>query len=391
MSDQLTLPTGDLAAEIIAAIDRQPGITVPEIAMKLGASASDVYRAMPGIAEAIVKVDRQFYPPGSEPQPDPTPAPSPTPPAVEPPAEPAQQAPVDPSATLIISHINEQGTLVEGTQRGDGSRDALRAAQFKWSRNLGAWYMPNSRGRAAKRARIEYLQTQLEQAGFTVKVEIEEYDAAQAFETLQTHGDERAALHAGRAAAEQARSDARYQASSEAVRGVEPGQPILAGHHSQPRHERDLARSHSQMGASVAHSRKAERAAGRAAEVERQTQRRSNPVVMGRRAERLEAEQRALERRLNGAGEAPRRRAELADIKAEITFLHQQMADSGVKQYTKADLQPGDLVQIRGSWREVAKTNTKTVAVKTGYSWTDKYPYYEITAHERPARSATAA
>jgi hypothetical protein len=389
MSDQLTLLTGDVAADIIAAIGRQPGITVPEIAVKIGVSASDVYRVMPGIAEAIVKVDRQFYPPGGDPT---VPlAPSPTPPAVERPAEPAQQAAVDPSATLVISHTNDEGTIVQGTQRGDGSRDALRAARFKWSRNLGAWYMPNSRGRAAKRARIEYLQTQLEQAGFTVKVEIEQYDAAQAFETLQIHGEERAAMQAGRAAREQTRSAARYQASSEAVRGIEPGQPILAGHHSQPRHERDLARSHSHLGASVAHSRKAERAAGRAAEVQRQTQRRSNPVVMGRRAERLEAEQRALERRLRGAGEQPRRRAELEDVKAEIAFLHEQMADSGVKQCTRADVQPGDLVQIRGSWREVAKANPKTVAVKTGYSWTDKYPYYEITAHERPAASASRA
>ncbi len=356
MSDQLTLPTGDLAAEIIAAIGSQPGITVPGIAMTIGASVSEVYRAMPGITEAIVKVDRQFYPPGGDPTPTPVPAPSP---AVEPPAEPAQPATVDPSATIVISHTNDEGTLVQGTQRGDGSRDALRAARLKWSRNLGAWYMPNSRGRAAKRARIEYLQTQLEQAGFTVKAEIEQYDAAQAFETLQTHGEERAAMHAGRSAREQTQSDARYQASSDAVRGIEPGQPILAGHHSQPRHERDLARSHSHMGASVAHSQKAERAAGRAGEVQRQTQRRSNPVVMGRRAERLEAEQRALERTLRGAAEQPRRRAELQDVKAEIAFLHEQMAASTVKQYTRVDLQPGDLVKIRGSWREVTKANPR--------------------------------
>lgn len=389
MSDQLTLPTGDLAAEIIAAIGSQPGITVPEIAVKIGASASDVYRAMPGIAEAIVRVERQFYPPGGDPTPTPVLAPSPA--AVEPPTGLAQPAAAGESATIVISHTNDEGTLVQGTQRGDGSRDALRAARLKWSRNLGARYMPNSRGRAAKRARIEYLQTRLEQAGFTVNVEIEQYDAAEAFETLQTHGEERAAMHAGRSAREQARSDARYQASSDAVRGIEPGQPVLAGHHSQPRHERDLARSDGHMGASVAHSRSAERAAGRAAEVQRQTQRRSNPVVMGRRAERLEAEQRALERTLRGGGEQPRRRAELEDVKAEITFLREQMADSGVKQYTRADLQPGDVVQIRGSWREVAKANPKTVAVKTGYSWTDKHPYYEITAHERPAASASRA
>lgn len=289
----------------------------------------------------------------------------------------------EPRGTILISHTNDEGTLVHGTQREDGSRDALRAASLKWSRNLGAWYMPSSRGRSVKRGRIEYLQTQLENAGFTVKVEIEQYDAAQAFDTLQAHGKERAAMHSDTADREEARSDARYEASNEAVRGIEPGQPILVGHHSQRRHERDIERSHAHMSASVAHTKKAERAAGRAAEVERRTKRRENPVVMGRRVERLEADQRALERRLNGAGEAPGRRADLADVQKEIAFLQQRIADSGVKQYTRADLQPGDLIQVRGSWREVVRTNPKTVAVKTAYSWTDKYPYYEITAHKR--------
>jgi hypothetical protein len=375
--------TPNLAADIVATVAADPGISVPEIALKLGVSASVVYGAMPSIAEAIVKVDRQFYPPGGEPQPPVPPAPSPPPATIEP--HPAgQDAPVQGRATLVISHTNDQGTLVAGTQRDDGSRDALRTARFKWSRNLGSWYLPNSRGRAAKRGNIEHLQTLLEAAGFTVEVEIEEYDPARAFETLQTHGEERADMHAGRADREHARSDARYQASHEAVRGIEPGQPVLVGHHSQRRHERDLNRSHDHMSASIAHTRSAERSAGRAAEVQRRTERRENPVVMGRRIERLEADQRTLERRLKGAGEAPRRRAELADIIAEIAFLQQQIAASGVKQYTREDLQPGDAVKIRGSWREVVKTNAKTVAVKTGYSWTDKYPYYEITGHHRP-------
>ncbi|HEY3944418.1 MAG TPA: DUF3560 domain-containing protein [Solirubrobacteraceae bacterium] len=389
MSQHSTHSTSDsnIAVDIVNAIAGQPGLTVPEIAVKLGVSLNVLYREMPRIADAIVQVNRRFYPPGHQPESSAPAAARPsTAPAVETSAE-LSKRPDAPSATLSITHTNEEGTLVHGTQRDDGSKEALRRWGYKWSRHLGAWYMPSSRGRAAKRARIECLRGELQTAGFTVEVEIERYDAAQAFETLQTHGEERADLHAGRAAREETRSDARYQASNDAVRGIEPGQPILRGHHSQGRHERDLARSHQHMSASVAHSRNAQRAAGRAAEVQRRTQRRENPVVMGRRVERLEANQRDLERRLQGAGEAPVRRAELEDVKEEIAFLKAAIADSGVKQYTRADLKAGDLVQIRGRWMQVAKANLKTVAVKTAYSWTDKYPYHEIAGHERPTES----
>lgn len=380
MSEQTTQPVRDIAADIVGAITSNPGITVPEIAERLGVAASFVYEEMPRIAEAVVKVDRQFYPPGSEPQ---RAAATAVPSATGSPPE-QQDTPAASAGTLVISHTNTEGTLVHGTSRGDGSRDALRLVRFKWSGSLGCWYKPSSRGRAAKRATIEALRQALVNAGFTVTVEIEEYDASEAFDTLQTHGEERAELHSGRAARENSRSDDAYRASNDAVRGIEPGQPILRGHHSQRRHERDLERSHTQMSASVAHTHRAERFAGRAAEVERRTRSRENPVVMGRRIERLEADQRTLERRLKGAGEAPITRGELEDIKTEIAFLREAIANSGVKQYSKADLQPGDHVKIRGQWMAVAKANTKTVAVNTRYSWTDKYPYYEITDHRRP-------
>lgn len=391
MSEQKIQPVRDIGADIVETISGNPGITVPEIAAKLRVPASLVYGEMPRIAEAVVRVDRQFYSPGSEPQPKAAPSlPEETAPAVPARAE-QRHLRAGAAAVVVISHTNTEGTLVHGTSRGDGSREALRAVHFKWSSSLGCWYKPGSRGRAAKRATIEVLRQALADAGFTVTVEIADYDASEAFVTLQTHSGERADVHSSRAARANARSDEAYRASNEAVRGIEPGQPILRGHHSQRRHERDLARSHAHMSASVAHSRQAERSAGRAAEAERQTRRRENPVVMGRRIERLEAEQRTLERRLKGASEAPIARGELEDIKREIAFLRQAVAESGVKQYTKADIQPGDYVQIRGQWREVAKANTKTVAVKTACSWTDKYPYYEITGHRRPDSTSPAS
>lgn len=233
-------------------------------------------------------------------------------------------APAPAAGTITISHTNDEGTLVHGTARGDGTRDALKLARFKWSRKLGAWYLPSSRGRAAKRTRIELLESRLTDAGFKVEVDIEEYDAAQAFDALQTHGEERAdALAAGARPA---------QRSNDALR---------------------------------------------------HTRRRENPVVMGRRIERLRVRQRELQRWLQGAGDAPLRRAELADIEAEIAFLRRSIEQSGIRQFTQADIHQGNEVKLRGQWRTVARANPKTVAVKTAYSWTDKYPYHEITDHRR--------
>jgi hypothetical protein len=299
--------------------------------------------------------------------------------------------PQESKGQITISHTNDAGTLVHGTRREDGSRDALRAVRFKWSRNLSAWYMPNSRGRAAKRSRIAYLTEQLQAAGFEVQVEIDQYDAAEAFETLQTHDAERADAHADRGSREHARSDESNRASRAAVAGIVPGQPILVGHHSEGRHRRDLARSDRHMRASIDRTARGNRADARSSSALGRARRREDPVRMGRRIERLEKDERTLERRLRGAGEAPMTRGELADIKEEIAFLRQSIVDSGVKQYARGDLQPGDHVQIRGSWREVVKANPKTVSVKTAYTWPDKYPYYEVTDHRRPEQPSAPA
>jgi hypothetical protein len=383
MSEHSTASTSELAADIVAAVANDPGITVPEIAVKLGVPPSAVYGEMPATAQAIVKVDRRFYSPGSEPQPPVLPAPSPTAPAAQPPAAPAENA-AEPSAELVISHTNTEGTLVHGTSKGDGSNAAMKAARFRWSRNLGAWFMPQSRGRAARRGRIAALASSLETADFTVRVDIETYDADEAFDALQAAGEERADALAEKAGRERALSEGSYAASHKATAGIPFGQPILVDHHSEGRHRRDLARSDSHMRHSIEHGAKADRASARSDAALRQADRRENPVVMGRRVERLEARQRQLSRWLEGAGDAPLMRGELADVEQEIAFLRRSIEESGVQQFTKADFQKGDLALIRGRWRIVAKANAKTLAIETDYSWTDKYPYHEVTGRQRP-------
>jgi hypothetical protein len=294
---------------------------------------------------------------------------------------------------ISITHTNEDGTLVHGTERGDGSRDALKLARFRWSRNLGAWFMPQSRGRAARRERIDMLVAGLQRAGFKVELDIEQYDAAQAFAALQAAGEERGERLAERSERERGRGDARSQAAHQAVAGIPFGQPILVGHHSERHHRAAIDRADRNMAAAVDHHRNADSAAERSEAAQRQAARREHPVVMGRKMERLEAEERSLKRILATATSdyADRMRERLAVVEEELRFLRQAIQDSGVRQYTHADFKPGDLARIRGRWHVVAKANAKTIAVETGYSWTDKYPYHEVTEQRNAADAARHA
>jgi hypothetical protein len=61
----------------------------------------------------------------------------------------------------------------------------------------------------------------------------------------------------GAAEAATKRSDQAYQASKGILDRIEPGQPILVGHHSEGRHRRDLERSDNNMRRSIAESDRA--------------------------------------------------------------------------------------------------------------------------------------
>jgi hypothetical protein len=266
--------------------------------------------------------------------------------------------------TITISHTNKDGTLVTGTQREDGSREPLRAAQFKWSRRLGMWFMPQSRGRAARRGRIDQLAAGLRTAGFEVNVELEQYDPAAAFDAMQNAAGERTERLADRAHHQQQLGEARSPAGSDA------NERAAREHHD------NAARAAEQSDAAV-----------------RQARRRENPVVMGRKMERLEAEERQLTRILQTAtGDyAEQMRSRLTDVRAELAFLQTQIEQSGARKYAAADFKPGDLALVRGRWRKVKRVNRKTLAFETPYSWTDNYPYHEVTDRRATHKGHAAA
>lgn len=295
----------------------------------------------------------------------------------------AQHDTAAPRSSITIAHTNQDGTLVMGTARDDGSRDALRVARFRWSRRLGMWFMPQSRGRAARRERIEFLADRLRTAGFEVKVDIEDYDPALAFDALQAAGEERSDRLAERSTRERGLGNARSNAARQAVGGIPLGQPIMVGHHSERGHRSAIDRANRNIAAAVDHHRNADRAAERSEAAQRQAQRRENPVVMGRKVERLEAEERQLQRILQTAtgSYGARMTDKLSVIQADLAFLRKTIQESGVRIYTRADFKKGDLARIRGRWVEVVRVNSKTLAVK-GHSFTLKYPYHEVTGQQ---------
>lgn len=322
---------------------------------------------------------------------------------------------------ITITHTHQDGTLVDGTDRSDGSAPILKACRFRWFPSLGMWGIPQSRDRLAKRHQIDSAATQLRAAGFAVTVEIDETvrrDFATAEAERYERADRRADLMTERAANAAARSKAAHVRAHSLADAIPFGQPILVGHHSEGRHRRDLDRIHNLHGRGFEEGRKAEHYERRAESAERTRAHRESIPATLRRIERLEAEQRQLERRRDGSGKAlhgedtpatgayrERLTVRLADIADELAYWRQHVAEaqaSGVKVWSRADFVKGDYVRSGGRWHEVERVNAKSVSVPHGNNdhllpvvtraevrhamgpsqWTRKITYDEVTGRK---------
>src|SRR6266511_1234676 len=221
-------------------------------------------------------------------------------------------------ATVTITHTRAEGTIVNGTARGDGSAPILKAAGFRWAPSLGAWIIQQSRDRAAKTWKIDRAADCLRAAGFQVEVQIDE--APRAFAEAEAEREARAEARADRHAARAERDL------------IPPGQPILVGHHSERGHRAALRRIDGRMRRSIEEDGKAQhhrRAAKVAGQYE---QRREALGTTLRRIAKLEACQRQIDRYI-AQGRAP----EGSDYRTRLEADRAQNAD---------DLPPV------GGWRE---------------------------------------
>ncbi len=300
---------------------------------------------------------------------------------------------------LTITHTAADGTLIEGTSKGDGTGEILKAGGWRWSRHLGSWYVPRSRDTLPRTALIEATRTQLEAAGHRVTVDVDprprafvdaEADRVERMghraEVMQ-HRAERATAHAEVAAA----------AEATASQALPPGgEPIHVGHHSEGRHRRAIDRARATLSASVAADARAADADRRAATAGIAVDARYSSVTVANRIDRLSSELRAELRRLarfDAAAPDPARavahrqlRERVEHLEQEVTYWTeiraQQITDGVAHDYGPHNVAAGDQVLIRGHWYPVVRANRKTVTVPSSLgSWTDTAPWQHVADH----------
>ncbi|WP_316295787.1 DUF3560 domain-containing protein [Clavibacter michiganensis] len=312
------------------------------------------------------------------------------------------------SSALTITHTHEEGTLIEGTSRGDGTAEILKREGWRWGRSIAAWYVPHSRDRLPNPWKIQRTVAALRMAGFTVAMNIvtdirptAEVEAAK----IERQADRVDALDAKaeRKAAAEVAADERAAAALRRL--PEGGEPIKVGHHSEGRHRNAIAKAHTAMARAVEAGRDAEHARGRADAARITTNARYSPVTVANRIEKLGSELRKLERRVTehvydsergyrpASAEEQARRAEklapyLEEKRDQVAYWEgvraEQIATGRATGYDRTNVQKGDHVKIRGSWHRIARVNPKTVSVETDYTWTRTAPYAEIQDRRRP-------
>jgi len=324
---------------------------------------------------------------------------------------------------LVIVHTPAEGTVLEGTRRGDGAIEALRAAglgRWRWSGRVGAhgaWYLPGTRDRVPPFGVIDHSAAVLRAAGFEVTVDVDaqprampdaEVDRASRLDQRADRLTARAERHAGAARG-------REDAARRILDVIPPGQPILVGHHSEGRHRRALDRAENHERAGREHDRLAAHAAHGAQTAAGYMRHREDPQVVAGRLERLHTDRRRLQRELDGhtrtrrrvdgtvyrvdehppAGERLRERllVEAAHLDAQIrhwTALRDAHRAAGRIDTVDWDqVRPGDLLQYRGRWEVVRRVNTTTVTVVVDPGWNNKILKRGVTAHRRPSPPTT--
>ncbi|MDR0360537.1 MAG: DUF3560 domain-containing protein, partial [bacterium] len=290
---------------------------------------------------------------------------------------------------LTITHTHEAGTIIKGTNRGDGTAAILKANRWRWSHSIAAWYVPNSRDRLPQDHIITRTVAALESAGYklaplqidstsrnTAEVEAGKAERqAKRVEALEAKTERKSA------AADQAR--ARADAAHDALPWG--GEPIKIGHHSEQRHRNAIDKAHQTMRLAREADKEADRAAARAEAATHTTDARYFPVTVANRIEKLAADIRRVKRNIAAdvydfekgyrpvsaeqkAQRAKRYASQLEEMRDQLTYWQQvradQIATGQATNYSCETVKKGDLVKIRGTWSLVQRANPKTVRIQ---------------------------
>jgi hypothetical protein len=291
---------------------------------------------------------------------------------------------------ITITHNRAEGTLVQGSERGDGVLDVLRSVHRHWRpfRSLGCLGLVQSRDKAAKTWIIESSAAALRKAGHEVTVEIDDTSAGRDVAEIEAERAERAEARAERfedyAGNASERGSAAYAQARQMADAIPFGQPMMPDHHSYGRDRRYRDRMGRTYDRAFTEMGKAEHWQHRAAAAEaNQAHRESIPATL-RRIERLEADERSWQRALDGKkdGRTPRDErdgykpaegayrervlAELAEVRGQIAYWRKHVEESGTKVWGPADFSKGDYVATAGRWYHVERVNPKSLSVPHG-------------------------
>ena len=294
---------------------------------------------------------------------------------------------------ITIRHTHEAGTLIEGSGKGDGVWEVLRDQRRNWkySRNVGL-YLGQSRDKAAKTWVINAAAEALRKAGFEVAVEVDESQrrtVAEIEDDRALRAEDRAGRYEDRAGRVGADANAAYARARQMSEAIPFGQPVMPDHHSYGRdmaYRNRMGRTYDRAFKGMHEAEELERRA-EAAEAS-QSHRESIPATL-RRIAKLEADERAVKRDLEGrmdwvedgsggydyrlvrpeAGYRQRLEERAADLAEQLAYWREHVAKAeaeGVKVWSRADFARDDFALCRGTWYQVQRVNAKSLTVMWG-------------------------
>lgn len=306
-----------------------------------------------------------------------------------------------PGAGVRVEHTAE-GTLVHGTTRGDRAQiDALKAQGFKWSRNLGAWYLPRNLRHETRDRKVAALRKAL--PGAEIESDGRRQTAAERHAATLERASERAERKSNQADRLQARADDQQKRSDDYLSAIPLGQPNITDTSAGRAFAKKRAKMQ-ELGVRGWETQKEANTAREAAErAERAARGTESPVTTRNRIKKNEARIRKLKRELEGTdlkwgvdadgndklghypakGErASRLRGWIAEAEDQIAFDKSRLEASGVKTYGKDTVAVGDMIKYGGDWYPVVKSNAKSASIPwfTGNTWTADWG--KVTDHK---------
>ena len=316
--------------------------------------------------------------------------------------EPERPKPAGPSGQRVQFTHSGDGTTVRIDRDDLEARQALKSRGFKWSRNLGAWYLPRNWGEPQRRQRVDAIRSELGDDN----VHVEDHgpgrtlSAAERDKQAREQAAARAERMGARAERASAEADRRFGTADAIGSGIPFGQPILVGHHSERRHRAALDKIHSNMDKGVEAHQESQRAEAARARAERAASGDVNPDALARRIDTNEAELRKIQRDLDGSGEwkygndkpatgahrerLEARKAELVDrVQEDRKLRSAAMEKAGRQEVDVSKIKPGDIIWAGGRPEVVTKVNAKTVSVHTPRGFNQsKIAHHQIKRHQ---------